>query len=373
MASLTRRMVCRLVPNSRASADTVAPSSSRRCTLLPLLRRQARRPAQPLALRPGPAQPRPGALDQQVALELRDRVDDAHRQLAGRAGEVDAAQRQAVDPHADPGELGHRGAHVRGVAAEPVEPGDHQHVAGLQPVEQARETPALSRDDAAGDGLGHDPARLDSEAGRPRSPRAGCRWSGRRWRRGHRRRRAAWADLSEKAARNLARVRKVGQLSSSGDERTRWGSALAVEGLDGLVDGDVEGVGVAEGAVGEVVALQVAPGPLDVVQLGRVLRQPLDREPGPRRQRLPARLARVDRAVVEHQDYRPADPSRRRAVDPVEPPQQGDEVARALGPAGEDDQLAPAWSSTPRSARFLARPGASTRRSAPRAAQQWAR
>src|SRR3954465_4402832 len=59
----------------------------------------------------------------------------------------------------------------------------------------------------------------------------------------------------------------VDQLSSFGDERTRWGSALAVEGLDGLVDGDVEGVGVAEGAVGEVVALQVAPGPLDVVQL----------------------------------------------------------------------------------------------------------
>src|SRR3954468_1229600 len=133
----------------------------------------------------------------------------------------------------------------------------------------------------------------------------------------------------------------VDQLSSSGDERTRWGSALAVEGLDGLVDGDVEGVGVTERAVGEVVALQVAPGPLDVVQLGRVPRQPLDREPGPRRQRLPARLARVDRAVVEHQDHRPADPSRRRAVDPVEPPQQGDEVARALGPAGEDDQLAP--------------------------------
>src|SRR3954449_700280 len=45
-------------------------------------------------------------------------------------------------------------------------------------------------------------------------------------------------------------------LSSSGDERTRWGLALAVEGLDGLVDGRVEGVGVAEGAVGEVVALQ---------------------------------------------------------------------------------------------------------------------
>src|SRR3954466_103880 len=80
-------------------------------------------------------------------------------------------------------------------------------------------------------------------------------------------------------------------LSSSGDGRARWGLALAVEGLDGLVDGGVEGVGVegvgvAEGPVGEVVALQVAPGALDVVQLGRVLRQPLDREPGARGERL---------------------------------------------------------------------------------------
>jgi hypothetical protein len=37
----------------------------------------------------------------------------------------------------------------------------------------------------------------------------------------------------------------------------------------------------------------------------------------------------------------PADPSRCRAAVPVEPPQQGDEVAGALGPAGDDDQLAP--------------------------------
>src|SRR4051795_3552542 len=66
-----------------------------------LLRRKARRPAQPLALRLGPAQPRLGALDQQVALELRHRVDDAHRQLAGRARQVDAAQRQAGAPPAD--------------------------------------------------------------------------------------------------------------------------------------------------------------------------------------------------------------------------------------------------------------------------------
>src|SRR4051812_1124575 len=102
-------------------------------------------------------------------------------------------------------------------------------------------------------------------------------------------------------------------LSSSGDGRARWGLALAVEGLDGLMDGGVEGVGVAEGPVGEVVALQVAPGALDVVQLGRVLREPLDREPGARGERLPARLAGVDRAVVERQHHRPVCPARPRA------------------------------------------------------------
>src|SRR5215217_390795 len=71
--------------------------------LLSLLRRQARRPAQALALRLGPAQPRLGALDQEVALELRDCVDDVHGQLAVLSGlapaqtaVVSEAQRRAV-------------------------------------------------------------------------------------------------------------------------------------------------------------------------------------------------------------------------------------------------------------------------------------
>jgi hypothetical protein len=51
------------------------------------------------------------------------------------------------------------------------------------------------------------------------------------------------------------------------------GSALAVEGADGVVDGGVQVIGITEGAVGEVVPLQVAPGALDVVQLGGVSRQ----------------------------------------------------------------------------------------------------
>src|SRR4051794_27512146 len=62
---------------------------------------------------------------------------------------------------------------------------------------------------------------------------------------------------------------------------------------------------------------------------------------------------------------RPALATRRRAAGPVEPHQQGDEIGGALGPAGADDQLAARGSSTPRSARFPARPGASARRSAP--------
>src|SRR4051794_2890163 len=129
-------------------------------------------------------------------------------------------------------------------------------------------------------------------------------------------------------------------LSSSGDGRARPGMTLAVEGVNSSMDGEIELDGVAEGAVGQVVALQVAPGALDVVQLRRVLREPLDREPGARGERLPARLARMDRAVVQDQGDRPILAARRRAVVPVEPRQQGDEVAGPLGGAGEDDQLA---------------------------------
>src|SRR4051794_3292122 len=134
---------------------------------------------------------------------------------------------------------------------------------------------------------------------------------------------------------------RLSVLSSSGDGRARPGMALAVEGVNSPVDGEIELDGVAEGAVGQVVALQVAPGALDVVQLRRVLREPFDREPGARGERLPARLARVDRAVVQDQGDRPILAARRRAVVPVEPRQQVDEVAGALGRAGEDNQLVP--------------------------------
>ena len=45
------------------------------------------------------------------------------------------------------------------------------------------------------------------------------------------------------------------------------------------MDGVVERDGVGEGLVGEMMRLEVAPHRLDVVEFGRVFRQPLDGQP----------------------------------------------------------------------------------------------
>ena len=50
------------------------------------------------------------------------------------------------------------------------------------------------------------------------------------------------------------------------------------------MDGTVEGVGVSEGLVGQMVRLEIAPDDLDVVELGRVFRQPFDGKPVRHRQ-----------------------------------------------------------------------------------------
>ena len=57
------------------------------------------------------------------------------------------------------------------------------------------------------------------------------------------------------------------------------GHLPVVEGFGGFVDGMVEGIGIGEGLVGEVVCLEVAPDAFDVVQLGSILGQPFDVEP----------------------------------------------------------------------------------------------
>jgi hypothetical protein len=70
------------------------------------------------------------------------------------------------------------------------------------------------------------------------------------------------------------------------------------------VDGAIEMIDVAEGLMGEEVALQIAPGSLDVVQFRGIFRQPFDRQPSLRSERGAGGFAGVDRAIIEHQDDR---------------------------------------------------------------------
>lgn len=161
-------------PQNGLPARLEGPRHSRHARAVPdlarhglaLLARETGRPAEPLAFRPRPAQASLGALDQEIALELRDRVDHVHRQLARRTRQVDPTQRQAVNPYPELLELGDGGAHVHGVAPEPVELGHHENIARLQPVEQAREAAALAGRDGARHGLGHEAAWFDGEPGR---------------------------------------------------------------------------------------------------------------------------------------------------------------------------------------------------------------
>ena len=52
-----------------------------------------------------------------------------------------------------------------------------------------------------------------------------------------------------------------------------------MERIDCLVDGAVEGIGVSEGLMREMLCFEVTPDGLDVVQLRRILGEPLDSEP----------------------------------------------------------------------------------------------
>ena len=121
----------------------------------------------------------------------------------------------------------------------------------------------------------------------------------------------------------------------------RIGDALAVEINDGVMDGLVERVGVGEGLVGEVMGLKIAPDRLDVVEFGRVFRQPFDGEPvragGQSGERA---FAGVDRTIVLDQHDRLGLSPGLRSKETVELLEMGDEIAAALGRAGMDDELA---------------------------------
>ena len=110
-----------------------------------------------------------------------------------------------------------------------------------------------------------------------------------------------------------------------------------VETGDSVRDGAGESVGIGEGAIGELMLLEVAPASFDVVQLRGVFRQPFEGEPGARGERLCCQLAGVDWPVVENRDQGPG--AFGGAVGGAKLVEQGNEVGGALGGAGMDEQV----------------------------------
>src|SRR5205814_4171350 len=89
-------------------------------------------------------------------------------------------------------------------------------------------------------------------------------------------------------------------LSSSSMVGHQMAVSFGIKLDDSLVNGAVEVIRAGEGLMSEVMPLQVAPDPFNIVQLRGVFRQPLDREPvGARREGSADCLTRVDRALVE--------------------------------------------------------------------------
>jgi len=93
--------------------------------------------------------------------------------------------------------------------------------------------------------------------------------------------------------------------------------------------------------MGEVMGFEVAPDCFDVIEFWRVFGQPFDAEPmGAGSERVPGRLAGMDRAVIENDDHGALTLTGFGAVVMIEVFQKGDEVSAALGFGGGDDQPA---------------------------------
>src|SRR3990172_189341 len=107
--------------------------------------------------------------------------------------------------------------------------------------------------------------------------------------------------------------------------------SLRVQGGDSGVNSMVESVGIGECVVGQMMGFKVVPDHLDVVELGRILGQPLDDEPmsagGEGRERRPAE---VDRSIVEDDDDGLGAPAEFWAVEAVEPLEERDEIGASL-------------------------------------------
>src|SRR5260370_9069384 len=102
---------------------------------------------------------------------------------------------------------------------------------------------------------------------------------------------------------------------------------FGIEGSDGLMNGVGEVFAASERLVREMMPLQIAPNPLDGIELRGIFRHPFDREPGRAGgQRGSRRLAGVDRAVVENEPNRLGSDTRLWAVAAVHSPPESAET-----------------------------------------------
>ena len=132
-----------------------------------------------------------------------------------------------------------------------------------------------------------------------------------------------------------------------------WDCALEVKFFDGRLDCLFECVVIFEGLVCEMMSFEIAPGVLDIVQLGSITGQPFDSDPVTGLERSRAELAGMDRPVVEDQDDRLGVAIRARRVPLVDDLQQIDEVGAPLGPRGVDDEFPPGPVECPHQSHFL--------------------
>jgi hypothetical protein len=80
--------------------------------------------------------------------------------------------------------------------------------------------------------------------------------------------------------------------------------ALLVYVGNSFMDSAVEMIGVVEGLMSKEMAFQIAPGPLDFVELRGIFRQPFDGEPISGGQSGPRGSAGMNGTVIERQDAR---------------------------------------------------------------------
>ena len=108
--------------------------------------------------------------------------------------------------------------------------------------------------------------------------------------------------------------------------------SLVVETSDGVMDRAFESVEIGDGAIGQIMLLEVAPASFNIVRLGGLFGQPFEGEPSALGERLCGQLAAVDRAVVENRNQRPG--AFGGAISGAELIEQVDKVGGALGRAG---------------------------------------